>query len=77
MNPLVIAIGGVVLLGGGYLAYKFVQASSPINQLTKDASDAVSGTESILNKDPISVTSVAKDVYGGAGDAFGKLESYL
>ncbi len=66
MNPLVVVIGGVVLIGGGYLAYKFVQASSPVNQITALAGSAVGTVEDILNKDPISVTSVAGDVKKGA-----------
>lgn len=77
MNPLVWVVGGVALLGGGYLIYKFVQSTSPINQATALAKSAASSAESILNKDPVSVVSVGKDVVHGGESLYSDISGIL
>lgn len=69
---------GIAVLGvGGYLAYKVISgaSTSPLTQVENLASGGVSTVESILNKDPISVTSVGKDVESGGKAVYGKLSS--
>jgi hypothetical protein len=84
LNPLVLVVGGVALLGGGYLVYKFVQASSPINQIENVASTATSA----LSKDPLSVVSLydsgkgyvstgVDDVGSGTNSVIHSIEGWL
>lgn len=58
---------GIAVLGiGGFAAYKLYKSSqsSPLDSIVNTGESLASKAESILNKDPVSVTSVAKDVYG-------------
>jgi hypothetical protein len=75
MNPLVIVIGGVVLIGGGYLAYKFVQASSPLNQLKDIANQAVDTVSGGLSD--IATSGPGQAVINTGESGFFDLESVL
>jgi hypothetical protein len=75
MNPLVVVIGGVALLGGGYLAYKFVQASSPINQIKNLANQAVGSVGSGL--DDVATSRPGQAVINTGESGFFDLEHYL
>lgn len=69
---------GIGVLGvGGYLAYKAISgaSTSPITQAENLAKGGVSAAESLLDKDPISVTSVGKDIESGGKAVYGKLSS--
>jgi hypothetical protein len=42
LNPLLLTIGGIALIGGGYLAYKFVQTYEASTSTTAKVEDAAS-----------------------------------
>ena len=71
---------GIAVLGvGGFIAYKIYtsSSSSPLDKAENLAKGAVSTTEDLLKKDPISVVSVGKDVYTGGKDAVQEVESWF
>jgi hypothetical protein len=69
---------GIGVLGiGGFIAYKVYTgaSSSPLSSIVSTAEAAPGYVESLLNKDPISVTSVGKDIYGGAKSVVSTIEN--
>jgi hypothetical protein len=64
---------GIGVLGvGGYLAYKAISgaSSSPLGSVENIAKSGLSSAESLLSKDPISVTNVGKDLKTGASTVY-------
>jgi hypothetical protein len=73
LNPLVLVIVGVGVLGGGYLLVKYEQTQTPAAK----AAALVSSGISILKEDPISVVSVYGDAKKYGGDVVNDLTGWL